>query len=179
MFKNKFLISFIAYVGFSYAIPDFNLYLVKLKGDEVVLNWNQVLNIGDVSKTKPSNINLINLAPLYVETNLRKYTTADVIFAVRDNQVIQKTKKINEEYSLANYSLEENEGCLNYSLSLINKETFIIRRLNDSFCYQDYLNDYPTKTFTYNTQISKFSNNQNGYAYLFIFDQKKGNDNVK
>lgn len=154
-----------------YAIPDFNLYLFK-NDDDKLINWSKVLKTNaENSNNQLSNINLIKTTPYYIEKNIRDYTTADVVFSVQNNNVVYKTKSINNNFSLVNYDLQEENGCLSYSLSIIDKKTLIIRKLSDKFCYLDYMQNYPDRTFTYNIQISKYTNNQNGYSYLFIFNR--------
>ena len=173
--NNKIILSLLLLkLNFVFAIPDFNLYLVKEKNNDKVINWSEVLKTGNkVNYTNIENINLINLNSYYVEKKIREYTTADVIFAVRDNQVEFKTKSINDNFTMISYDLNEENGCLSYSLSIIDKKTLIIRKIGDKFCYLDDINNYPNRSFTYNTPISKYSNNQNGYSYLFIFDNRK------
>lgn len=170
-FTTRLILALILTTNSLYAIPDFNLYLYKQNHDDKLINWNDVLNIGNKNSSKIEKINILSLSPYGVEKKIRDYSKgADVIFAVRNNEVIMKTKSINDDFSLVSYDFSENNGCLMYNISIVDKKTFLIRRLSDKFCIGAYISEYPDKTITYNTPVSTYSNNQNGYGYLFIFN---------
>lgn len=178
-YKNFLFYLFLIYPILGIAnVPDFNLYLYKQKNGDKVINWSSVLNISK-NQTSVEKINLINLSPYYVEKDIRNYSSADVIFSVRNNELTYKTKSINNNFSLVSYIINEENGCLKFSISIIDKQTFKIIRLSNQFCYANELINYPDRTFTYNTPVSNFTNDQNGYSYLFIFDNKQNNENKK
>lgn len=168
----KKMLIFLFYFKICFAIPDLNLYLYKQVGGDKFINWSKVLKIENNATENITSNNIINMNSYYVEKNIRNYSTADVIIAIRNNKVVKNSKSINNDFSLVDYNFEDNNGCLSYSISIINKKTLYINRLRDKFCYLDDYNNYPKRTFTYNTPVSKFTNNQNGYSYLFIFDNK-------
>lgn len=161
-------------IPLSWGIPDFNIYLYKQKNNEKIINWNKVLNMGSLD-IQTEKVDLINLSPYYVEKHIREYSSADVVLAVRNNQVELKTKSINKDFSLISYDFNDQEGCLSYNISIIDKTSLLVKRLNDKLCYANDIQNYPTRTFTYNTPISNYTNNQNGYSYLFIFDNQVKN----